>query len=165
MKPSHFTLPPEFWKTRDRVLAKRYEDGEFADLSACWTWAGATFGNGYGHRQWDGKVRAVHRIAYMLAVGPIPAGLQIDHLCRTLLCFNPNHLEAVTQRENILRGYAPTAINARKTHCKRGHELTEENIYRQKSQPTWRMCDKCRRALGRAKNKRMREENARNNRI
>jgi hypothetical protein len=68
-------------------------------------------------------------VAYELAIGPIPEGLTIDHLCRNRGCVNPAHLEAVTNRTNLLRGDGIAALNARKTHCKRGHEFTPENTY------------------------------------
>jgi hypothetical protein len=68
--------------------------------------------------------RYAHRAAYEEAYGPIPDGLVIDHLCRVRWCCNPEHLEAVTNRENILRGESPPARNARKERCDRGHELT-----------------------------------------
>ena len=148
MKPSHFTLPPEFWATR--VLATRYAAGEFTDSSACWLWPGALTGGGYGHRWWHGKTNRVHRVAYELSVGPITKGLQLDHLCRNRPCFNPRHLEPVTRRENILRGESPAALNARKTHCKRGHEFTEENTYHKN--PRGRACIKCLRAYGHTMN-------------
>jgi hypothetical protein len=70
-----------------------------------------------------------HRLAYQLLVGPIPEGLVIDHLCRNPPCQNPAHMECVTHRENTLRGASPHAMNARKTHCKRGHEFTFQNTY------------------------------------
>ena len=75
------------------------------------------------------KLYLVHRLTYELIRGPIPEGLQIDHLCRVRACVNPNHMELVTQSENIRRGMAPSAINARKTHCYKGHPFSEENTY------------------------------------
>jgi hypothetical protein len=71
-----------------------------------------------------------HRIAYEIGVGPIPEGLVIDHLCRTRGCMNPTHLDPKTNRANLLApgSVALAAINAAKTHCKRGHELAPDNL-------------------------------------
>ena len=90
----------------------------------CWLWTGTTGGteSTYGYfrsttRQQDSKVLA-HRWIYEQLVGPIPDGLELDHLCRVPLCVNPCHLEPVTHRENMRR--------ARLSVCKRGHDLTVE---------------------------------------
>jgi hypothetical protein len=91
----------------------------------CWIWIGARHEQGYGHYL-RGKA---HRFAYEHFVGPIPAGLEIDHLCRIPPCVNPAHLEAVTPRENQLRGYGWSGRNARKTHCPQGHPYVEGNLY------------------------------------
>ena len=95
----------------------------------CWEWT-AQRNWGYGrfaltHRK---MVRA-HRFSYELHKGPIPQGLVIDHLCRNKACVNPDHLELVTNRENVLRGVGTSAVNAKKTHCKRGHHLSGDNLY------------------------------------
>jgi hypothetical protein len=95
----------------------------------CWLWQGAMHHNGYGRPAWQGRRTMAHRIAYTLLRGDIPEGKQLDHLCRVRRCVNPNHLEPVTQRENILRGIAPTAVNARRTACTHGHDLTPDNTY------------------------------------
>lgn len=101
----------------------------------CWLWAGAQAGNGSSEGRgygimWTGKRNDyVHRIAYEHSFGPIPEGLEIDHLCRVRRCVNPAHLEAVTHAENKRR--------ARRTHCQRGHELTPRNC------GTRRMCKRC----------------------
>lgn len=95
----------------------------------CWIWQGPTNGHGYGAFRDLGFFTSAHRFAYETRNGAIPPGLVIDHLCRTPRCVNPAHLEAVTQRENVLRGDGPAAVNALKTHCPQGHAYTPENIY------------------------------------
>lgn len=92
-------------------------------------WDGSTNGNGYGTLHMGGQTFYVHRLAYAEVHGPIPDDLQIDHLCRRTLCLEPAHLEAVSQRENLLRGLTLTAANAAKTHCPAGHSYEGENLY------------------------------------
>ena len=71
-----------------------------------------------------------HVFAYKLLVGVVPGGLELDHLCRVPACVNPAHLEPVTHAENLMRSpVAPTAINARKTHCPQGHPYVAGNTY------------------------------------
>jgi HNH endonuclease len=94
----------------------------------CWIWTGSACTGGYGHLRLGGwrhyrprQTILVHRLSYELHKGSIPDGLTIDHLCRQRRCFNPNHLDAVTMRENTMRSDAVTAVHARKTHCPAGH--------------------------------------------
>ena len=102
----------------------------------CWLWLGPKNEHGYGKFQ-GGQA---HRYSYELLVGPIPAGLKIDHLCHTAscrlgdecphrACVNPEHLEPKTQRENLLRGAGFAATKAAQTHCIHDHEFTEANTY------------------------------------
>lgn len=96
--------------------------------SGCWEWQGGKR-NEYGHVNYRQRaIGPAHRVAYELLIGPVPDGKQIDHLCRTTLCVNPVHLEPVTQRENILRGVSFSAVNARKTHCPKGHPYSGTNV-------------------------------------
>lgn len=104
--------------------------------SGCWQWTGAITGHGYGNVRWDGRAMPAHIIVYTLTNGPVPDGLELDHTChntdttcpgaRNCLhrrCVNPDHLEAVTHRTNILRGHTLPARNARRTTCIRGHNF------------------------------------------
>lgn len=126
--------------------------------TGCWLWTGTTFTtHGITYGQWTiskagGKrVRELaHVFSYCLHYGPVPDGCVVDHLCRNGLCVRPDHLEAVPNRTNILRGEGVCAINARKTHCKRNHPLTPENlIQRSDGRRDCKLCDRERRALTR----------------
>lgn len=124
------TTEQRFWAKVDR----RGED-------ECWPWLGFRH-FGYGRFK-NPTSQQVHRYSYELQVGPIPEGMVIDHLCRNKGCVNPAHMEVVTVRENTLRGNGPSAIHAAKTHCIRGHELTDENTY--VNSRGWRKCRTCHR--------------------
>ena len=98
--------------------------------TGCWRWPGWNNGLGYGKIQVGGRKGRglyVHRIAYELFVGPIPEGLQVDHLCRVRECANPAHLEAVTQAENMRRGRHGVLYEI-PAECKHGHPLNEANL-------------------------------------
>lgn len=124
----------------------------------CWEWVAGRNGNGYGITYASGKAQVAHRWAYEELVGGIPAGLTLDHLCRNKRCVNPDHLEPVTQRVNTLRGHSRAAVNARKSHCIHGHELTPDNVYIVRL-PTAvsRYCRTCRRQGWRALRARRRQ--------
>lgn len=120
--------------------------------SKCWIFTGTINSSGYGHvmapSRFTGKrvTRISHRVLWEELFGPVPEGLDLDHLCRNRACQNPMHLEPVTRRENLLRGETIVARNAQKTHCKRGHEFTTENTIQI---PRGRACRECRRAYDR----------------
>lgn len=111
--------------------------------SNCWLWSASTNNAGYGKISWNGKLKLAHRVTYELIKGTIKEGLELDHLCRTPLCVNPDHLEPVTSKENVLRGNGLASVNAKKTHCKRGHEFNQENTLLTKSgKRRCRVCDR-----------------------
>jgi hypothetical protein len=126
----------------------------------CWLWTGHLGGGGYGAfslgRRDNKKIKA-HRYAYETLVGPVPEGLELDHLCRVRHCVNPDHLEPVTRAENIRRGDAPAVNSARgkaMTHCKRGHPFDDENTYYPPNRPETRNCRACRAAANERSNQR-----------
>lgn len=116
---------------------------------SCWLWTAWTDPDGYGYFRDGPRKVGAHRWAYARWVEAIPAHLEIDHLCRVRNCVNPEHLEAVTRRENTLRSESFTAVNARKTHCPRGHAYTPENTYIYRRSRHCRACN--RQAQARAK--------------
>lgn len=97
--------------------------------TACWIWQGGKDRTGYGLVNRPEHRGAAHIWYYKTMVGPIPEGLELDHLCRVRECVNPEHFEAVTHEENVKRGLSPAAANARKTHCIHGHPFDAENTY------------------------------------
>lgn len=107
-------------------MQQRLEEQRRITDSGCWEWTGRLHPKGYAYIGTGGSLRHVHRVAYELWVGPIPDGLQLDHLCRNRCCFNPAHLEPVTREENLRRGIRRCG-NMLKTHCKRGHPFDAEN--------------------------------------
>jgi len=114
------------------TLQRFYDLADRSHPEGCWPWRGHVTKKGYGlfWAGYDlGRLKAAHRFAYALLRGTIPKGATIDHLCRNRSCVNPDHLEPVTNRENVRRGFGPSAVNARKTHCIHGHEFTRENTY------------------------------------
>lgn len=114
--------------------------------TGCHNWSGFVSKEGYGRIGTEAGVRMTHRVAYEARKGVVPAGLLLDHLCRNRRCCNPEHLEAVTQQVNALRGEGVAAKNSRKTHCIRGHEFTPENTARHGRNRRGRVCRKCRNA-------------------
>ena len=104
----------------------------------CWLWEGAKI-EGYGIIRRKGKAIRVHRLIWSAFKGVVPNGKELDHLCRNTLCVRPDHLEAVTHKENVLRGNSPGALNARKTKALCGHPYTGHDGLR-------RYCKPCRTA-------------------
>ncbi len=136
-------------KTLTRFLSKvsKCENG-------CWIWTSTLNNKGYARLFVNRKPILMHRWAYVFYKGTIPKGTELDHLCRVPRCVNPDHLEPVTHRENILRGNAPAAIHARVTHCPEGHPYSEANTYIRKKNGS-RNCRICKTKRTIASNRRM----------
>lgn len=123
------------------------------DEQGCWNWIGPLHPSGYGRFNVNGVAHLAHRWAYETLIRSIPAPLVVDHLCRNRQCCRPAHLDIVDTRTNLARGMSPTAIAVRTNLCKRGHELTEDNVYRQP--PTYyRSCRTCTRMRQQARRSR-----------
>ncbi|MGW5518483.1 HNH endonuclease signature motif containing protein [Nocardia africana] len=127
------------------LIQKLYANTEFVP-QGCWNWTRAKSAAGYGVVRPAGSKQVVytHRASFEFHRGPIPTGMDIDHLCRNRACCNPTHLEAVTHQVNMLRApFTALDLHRNKTHCVNGHEFTPENTYQARSQ---RRCKTCRKA-------------------
>lgn len=127
----YLTTPTEPVKEMPRVIPpiiRFLKKVKIDDKTGCWEWTAGTDTTGYSQLSLNSKSVSAHRFIYEYYHGTICPDLTIDHLCRTRACVNPLHLEQVTLRENILRGFNMAALNARKTHCTHGHEFNKENI-------------------------------------
>lgn len=115
------------WYPEPRLERQRYMGWVVAE-NGCHLWTGSTNEKGYGHVQDAGRVRRVHRVRYEREVGPVPAGMELDHTCSVRHCCNPAHLRPVTHRTNLLAGNTIAAAAASRTHCPRGHALEGDNL-------------------------------------
>lgn len=150
------TIGRPIWKAPVNPAAKIKANTTVAS-NGCHIWTRAKNNRGYGHTAINGRRVYVHRLAFELAVGPIPEGMEIDHVCHTQdqscpggiaclhrACCNPEHLEPVTSAENSRRA------GSRLAHCSQGHEYTAENtVIHKKGQRSARECRTCNSARGR----------------
>lgn len=115
----HFKMLPPL----ERIRLRSSSEGE------CMVYNGQRTADGYGIIRINRKHQVVHKVMWESVNGAIPEGMQLDHLCRNEPCWNPDHLEVVTPLENTLRSKNPASANSKKTHCKRGHPLSGDNLH------------------------------------
>jgi hypothetical protein len=112
-----------------RLPARFWSKVRYDTESGCWIWIASTNGTGYGqlstsrHTVFRGNPTTAHRFAYFALVGDVPWDRELDHRCRTPLCCNPAHLEAVTHQINMSRGHFGSL-----THCRHGHPFSGDNL-------------------------------------
>lgn len=126
-------------------LMERFMRHVAVQNDGCWLWTGTVNQNGYGtistRRERSCRTSKAHRIAYELLVGSIPEGLDLDHKCRVRRCVNPEHLEAVTRKENIGRG-----LRGARVFCPQGHPYSPDNVlWRKNGAAKTRICRTCNR--------------------
>jgi hypothetical protein len=151
--------------TRESLIARLAPGG----ADECWLWKSSVNKDGYGRVRFEGKVHLAHRLFYTFFVGPIPDGKELDHTCHTdspecqgrggcehRMCVNPAHLEAVVPEQNRARRRVSGPPKNAKTHCKNGHEFTEENTF--VNARGYRGCRTCRRSSKQAYKLRQKSE-------
>ena len=116
--PSHSTPSERFWPKVNKT-------------KGCWLWTGCHNSSGYGTFWLEGRRMVAHRWPFESINGPVPKGLELDHLCRVRACVRPSHLEAVSHRTNIIRG---ASNELAKTHCPQGHPYSGANLVTRRGQ-------------------------------
>lgn len=129
---------------RDTVAEALADRFEILD-SGCWEWQGGRLPQGYGQFSWRGVGKSAHLWSWLVSVGPIPEGLELDHLCRNRGCINPDHLEPVTHAENVRRGKPCKGADhhyGARTHCPKGHPYAGENLRIYSGHRQCRICNR-----------------------
>lgn len=129
-------------KYQEKAIRRFWSFVDKNNPNGCWNWT-LPLRIGYGRFSYHLHLVSAHRFSYELLHGKLDPKITLDHLCRNRACVNPSHLEPVSMRVNALRGIGPTAINSRKTHCIKGHQLSGNNVYIEPK--GGRVCRACRR--------------------
>lgn len=131
--------------------SERFHGRYIVSENTCWEWQGSRSPEGYGRIGTPiGPVYA-HRVSYEIHHGPIPEGRVVDHICNNRCCVNPAHLQAITHRQNVLRGEAPNVLIHWTGHCSNGHDLSDpRHAYRRPDNGAV-VCRTCNRERGRAR--------------
>lgn len=127
----------------DALLPSRFWRKCVVNESECWIWQASANRGGYG-QFWSEFGCLAHRFSYSVCIEDIPRDLVLDHLCRNRNCVNPEHLEPVTHRENVMRGMSPIVAAIERlsiTHCPRGHEYSASNTRMHHGSRECRACD------------------------
>ena len=132
-------------RIQQRILA-RVSVEDRGHETRCWISDRNASPKGYTRISVGRKTWFTHRLAYTVFVGPIPDDMVTDHLCRVHACCNPDHLEPVASRTNILRGVGVAATNASRSTCVNGHDLVGDNVYNPPKRPRSRLCRTCQKA-------------------
>lgn len=128
---------------RGKTAVERLHESYAVDVNGCWVWQRPLNWAGYGQMAFDGQRHTAHRAAYLLLVGPVPDGMDLDHLCRNRACVNPDHMEPVTRSENLRRGESG-GWRRQLTACPKGHPYDETNTYHRRDR-LGRECRECQR--------------------
>lgn len=142
------TTPALAPEVRERpIIFSAREEAEFQSRvapepnSGCWLWTGHINPKGYGR---FGAGEMAHRASLRRECIPVPPGMEVDHTCKTRCCVNPDHLEVVTHRENLLRGDTVAARSAAATHCPQGHAYEGRNLVMRGGRRSCRECQRVR---------------------
>lgn len=127
--PEHRDKTVPYIPPPKKDVLTRFHEKITVSANGCWVWQASLDQKGYALFSYQGKIRRASRVICALTFGDIPDDMVVDHICRNRACVNPDHLRLLTGRDNTLCGIGITAINARKTHCSRGHLLAGSNLH------------------------------------
>ena len=147
-----------------RSLADRFHEKYIIQADGCWRWTAAVNGDGYGRIGYGGRGCSMmaHRASWQVHGKEVPDDMELDHLCKNRWCVNPDHLEAVPHKVNVLRGASIATRYSARTHCDAGHPFAGENLILRSD--GGRGCRICTRLLGRERMAQWRAANGRKDR-